>query len=460
MSKRLKVLIFIDHDIIIRHFVHSGVFSQLMASHDVKFCFLPETYKGGARINQPLDQLGLGDRMMRVDVDTERLRMWSKLVQVGRLRWRPGTHAKAMRDMMRNAIGPGHVREYTTLALPGVYWWFQRETLKRLAAKPNAILNALYDTEKPDIILHPSVLFGPFIHDLCAVSAERGVPMVTIMNSWDNPATKANMFLKPDRLLVWGEQTKGHAIKYVGMKPDKVTIFGAAQFDVYRHPPRIDRAEFERIHSIPAGRKIVLYGGSSKGTDEFAHLCMLDDAIDAGKLGNSVIVYRPHPWGVGGKDGGRIADHPWRNVYLETFSRGYLEDLRSESKVTYPDYRDTVDTLSNVDAVISPLSTIIVEAAMFGKPALCFLPLDDGAKHFDLAYRLAHFEDIYTSPDYLKAWGVEQLLDKTAELVERIGDDALSKRLADESRYYAERFDQAYGERLVALIEAICAGSA
>ena len=41
----MKVLIFIEHDVVIRHFVHSGVFAELIAEHDVTFIFPEPGYK-------------------------------------------------------------------------------------------------------------------------------------------------------------------------------------------------------------------------------------------------------------------------------------------------------------------------------------------------------------------------------------------------------------------------------
>ena len=40
MSKKLRIGIFIDHDIMIRHFIHSKVFSLIIKKHKVDF-FLP-----------------------------------------------------------------------------------------------------------------------------------------------------------------------------------------------------------------------------------------------------------------------------------------------------------------------------------------------------------------------------------------------------------------------------------
>ena len=46
------------------------------------------------------------------------------------------------------------------------------------------------------------------------------------MNSWDNPSTKQAVIGHPDWLLVWGQQTYDHSIKYLNMEKNRVIQFG------------------------------------------------------------------------------------------------------------------------------------------------------------------------------------------------------------------------------------------
>ena len=51
-----------------------------------------------------------------------------------------------------------------------------------------------------------------------------------IMNSWDNPISKRAVVSNDYWLLVWGSQTKNHALKYMGMPENKVI-----EFDPFPH---------------------------------------------------------------------------------------------------------------------------------------------------------------------------------------------------------------------------------
>lgn len=443
----MKILVFIEHDVIIRHFVHSRVFNELIASHEVTFVFPEPGYK---RVNIDVSKLELGAPYRHLTVHQARLVIWKRLFQVDLLRWRPGKQLRAIRILQREMMGPKAAALYTVLALPGIYQLLRRRSFAQVRAMPNTDLDHLISEAAPDLLIHPSVLEGVYINDLVAVSKATDIPLAVIMNSWDNPCTKRAMVGAPDWLLVWGPQTRQHAIDFVGTLPDRTLPFGAAQFDVYRGPPRIDRNEFCARHQIDPDAQILLYAGSSKGSDEFAHLIAIEEAIDAGRLGNIVIVYRPHPWGGGGKGGDRILDHPWRHLRIESTMRAYLEAVRrGETAMSFPDYRDTHDVLSSIDVLVSPLSTIILEGALHGKPVLCFLPTDEAdARHFQLVLPLKHFEDMFNMPEFPIANGMVELIPGIQATLSRVGDEVFAKRLHDACAHFVEPLEQPYGRRL------------
>lgn len=448
----MRALIVIDHDIVIRHFVQSGAFAELERKHEVAWVF-PEL--GNKRVKTDTDALGL-DNVLHLKVDSQRHRLWSWLAHVYRLRWRPGKQWEIARRFTRGVIGPGHVRQFTLWSLPVVYQWFRWRTLRRLAAMPNTPMVELLDSYKPDVVLHPTPLEGPFLNDLMVECQKRGIPMVAIMNSWDNPSTKSMYAHKPDWLLVWARQTYEHAVRYLQMDPKRIVEFGAAQFDVYREPPRIDRATFCQRHGIDPARKILLYAGSSKGTHEFEHLKMLDEAVDSGYLRNVTILYRPHPWGGCGIDGHLIADHPWKHVKFEESSRLYVESVRDGGGawIWLPDYADTRDLIHCIDALITPLSTMLIEASYHGVPVMCFLPEDEkDAWHFQTCYELVHFQELYRMPEFMVTAGSKVMVERSKELLERSDDAAFCARLKDVTRNFIEIPDRPWGERLVEFLE-------
>jgi len=450
-EQRLRVVIFIENDIIYRHFVKSGAFSSLAKEVDLTFVFAkPEP--GNKRLTTTLDPAEIGAPFELLAIEPRRIFLWRQLFQVSQLVWRPGADWKHLRRITRHLVGRRASQIYSIAALPGLFqlfrWWTQRQ-LNRLPSTMAELIARL----KPDVVIHPTVFDGYFINDLVQIGRRLGVPTVAIMNSWDNPSTKRTVVGQPDWVLVWGPQTKAHAVRYMDMRPDRVVEFGAAQFDIFARPPRVTRAEFCRRHGIDPAKRVLLYAGSSKGSDEFRHLCLIEQAIERGELTDLAIVYRPHPWGEGGYKGERLLDHPWRHVAIDNSMRAYLEGVRAGRKAVFlAEYADTHDTLSSVDALVSPLSTIILEGALHGKPVLCFMPEHKEGSSFILQKQLIHFEEMFSNSLIFKAHGEAELIGAVATLMEKAGHTKFTADLRQSCQQFVTSFDRPYAERLSAFV--------
>ena len=137
--------------------------------------------------------------------------------------------------------------------------------------------------------------------------------------------------------------------------------------------------------------------------------------------------------------------------------RGYLEGVKQGRRgITLPDYRDTHDVLSNIDALVSPLSTILLEAALHGTPALCFLP-DEDAGHFRLALPLPHFEEFFASSTFRTAHGDAYLVSAVQELLQEVAQPGTGERYRKAASYFVREFDLAYGRRLAEFVETVAA---
>lgn len=453
----MKILVFIEVDVVVRHFLHNASFNDLAAHHDVRFIF-PEAGQKRMGTVDPA-QLNLPGKWERLATDPRRQHLWKWLYLTDQLAWRLGKQRAARRRLHRFTLSAKAYLILRFLALPGIRQLFAQRTFRQLRQTPATEMDALFTRETPDLIIHPCVLEGLFINDLVETSQAHDVPLVVIMNSWDNPSTKQAMVGKPDLLLVWGEQTRRHAIEFAGMPAPRVLKFGSAQFDLFNSPARVSRAEFLTRNKLPEDRPVIMYAGSSKGTREIEHLRILDDAIARGDIPKASILYRPHPWGSGGEGGERLLTEEWSHVAIEETMLDYLRGVAAGNSGKYlSDYRDTHDTLTHIDALISPLSTILIEAAMHGKPTLCFVPREDGAEHLDADAAHAHFREIFEMPEFLKAFSVGELADSTAELVSLVGDSDWEARSRHQSAFFVESHTTPYRQRLRELAESIHAG--
>jgi hypothetical protein len=454
--ERLRAAVLIEHNIVYRHFIKSAAFATLVQKHDVVFV-VPESGPNNKRLTVDLEPSEVGAPVERIAINPARLYQQRRLFQVSQLIWRPGPEWKHLRAIVRYMLGPKASRLYTVLALPGIFQLFRWWSEARMSAEASA-MDAFVERFRPDVLIHPTVLDGVFINDFVLLGRKYRIPTIAIMNSWDNPSTKRAVVGRPDWLLVWGPQTQSHAVRFMEMLPSRAVSFGAAQFDIYRQTPRVTREEFCRRHGVDPSKRILLYAGSSKGADEYGHLCMIDEAIECGALANVEVIYRPHPWGHGGFKGERLLDGAWRHVVIESSMRSYLEGVRAGMKGAYlADYADTHDVLSSIDALVSPLSTIILEAMMHGKPVLCFLAEQHKGASFSLQKGLVHFEDMFADPSILKANGEPELIDALALLMGKVGNQQVETELRKACDHFVSTFDRSYSERLCDVVEQIAA---
>jgi len=449
----MKALVFIDHNIICRHFVMSQALLPLTRAADTLFVFPDD---GGKRVSLDPATLTLGAPWIRLAIDFERQQIWRWVLFADQLKLRLGSHERALRQFRRRAVGWKAALLLTLAGLPGIEPFFLKWITRNLSKRPNLALAELLDRVKPDIVVHPSVLEGLFINDIVAECRQRAIPSLIVMNSWDNPSTKRAVVGQPDWLLVWGPQTHDHAVRFVGMKPERAIAFGAAQFDVFRETPRFDRTALCVQYGFDPALSVVLFAGANTQTDEFGTLIALDAAIAAGSVPPLNVIYRPHPWGGAGAGGARFLSHQFRHVKIDLTMREILERVGrgQAAAITLPDYRDAHDLLANVDVVVSPLSTIVVEAALHAKPVVCFFPTQgDAATRNINSIPLYHFEEFFAVPDVIMARSDADLTAALGRLATPQEIAERGARLKIAAQRFVTPFDRGWGERFVEFVQ-------
>lgn len=445
----MKIAVVLDHDIVIRHFLLSGVLEPLCKAHDVSFVF-PLNHR---RVRLDLNALPypLGrerTRIRRVAIDERRAFRQRRLYQATVLRnLKGGLEREMLRRLWRQMLGRRGYAETRALALPGAYQVFRAWSQWKIGEN-QSLADILL--ERPDMFLHPTVLEGLFVDDLARMGKQYKIKTVFVMNSWDNPSTKAMISEHPDRLIVWGEHSKQDAIRHMKTPPESIIKLGAAQYDVYRKPPKVSPQAWRAKLSISNNTRVLLYAGSNQGLNETEHLQILDEGIEKGRIKNTVVVYRPHPWRPYPKGEQDFASVPWKHVKMDPSLADNYHRSRYEGRVMVElaDYADTHSTLCAVDAVVSPLSSILLEAALHGKPVAAFTRGME-IRHFYWAFF-----------DKVPCWKIEEperLVGACNRMLGQARDEWIAERLRKACEYFVEPSDPTlpggYGERLVEALE-------
>lgn len=455
----MKIAIFLDNDPTIRHFIHGGALSEIALRHDVVFAIPPAGHK---RVSSDLDVIRSLGRTVEVGFPEPRRRLWRHWFAMEQMKL-PLTWDKFEIWKVRwQTFGLKPSLFYGFLALPGIYELTKVGLRIALARHRPIEFEAFLDTEKPDLLLHPSTFEGHFINEVIDAGRARDIPSVLVMNSWDNPSVKRAAAGTPDWVVVWGEQTRRHTIDMMDVPGERVLVLGAAQFDVFRNPSRITREQFRKEHGIEDDAPVILYCGSSIGMNEAEHLELIDDAIEAGKLPPMWVVYRPHPWGVKAEAARRIVGTSWRHIKIEISMRGFLAALASQKEIGFhmAEYARTHDILSCADAVLSPLSTILIEAALHDRPALCYYPSNERQDAVSLTRNAAlrHFKELLETNILLVAHNRDEIAPKLIELLTLIGDERHSSYVKDAVRFFVEVPPKPYPAALAELVESIGTG--
>lgn len=448
-----KAFVFIDHDMIVRHFVLADAFRELERAFDVTYVFNDDISTDKTWINVDVESLGLG-RVLTTNVPRKRMGSWYKLYAISVLNAQRGTaNYRGRRERMADINGWPRTIYYELLSLPGIFQFTRRKFLHELGTY--APLEELIDAEAPDIVIHPSILTGYYINELLPICKTRGIPTLVLMNAWDNPSQKAITTSLPDKLGVWGTQTRDHAIEFMRMPPEQIEILGAAQFDLYRTPVSETDDELRAMFRVPKGKPILLYGGVSKSINETRHLRLLEEAIESGAIQDCHVLYRPHPWRGGLVEGEEnFFDIDFKHVSMDPHMTRYYQRIldTGDDNFDMAEYEVTKKLLTMIAGTVSSMSTIQLETALFGKPSISFMPGPDMATKYGkstaIGFRLMHFRGLWECPGVEICDSDAGLADAINRLLDQSHDPDMRRTIQDYARQYAELEGPTYAERL------------
>jgi hypothetical protein len=243
----------------------------------------------------------------------------------------------------------------------------------------------------PAYIIIPTATFTSKQIDILRAGKRSNSKIVVMPVGWDNITTKLPLYIKPDLLLERGPQNADHAKQIFDLKESEIGIVGVYAYDNFfsfqkRKDCRERKADYRKKLNIPQHKMVILFAGAMRAFDEITFLELLKKAIIEGALPNAHIIYRPHPsrWAPISKDRAFI-QHYAKAVNLShagaepiTLDEDFTEFVKSGMAVgRLPDRSVFNDLYNCIDAIISLPTSVMVEAALFGKPVLG-LACDDG----------------------------------------------------------------------------------
>ena len=460
MQKK-KILIFIDSDVIIRHFIANDTFNELDKNNELVYVFNKDKKRFDFEKNEIILSKIPKAKVRYTCIPRKRTGVWYLLYIINLFRQHrialgqkaSKKHFKALKEFHLNEIGRRNLFLARLAGYPIIYQIINLIFSLKLGIHED--ITNLIETEKPDLLLHPSFLHGYFINELFKASPKYDVPFIILTNSWDNCCTKAFCTGLPDKLIVWGEHSKRHAKQYIGMSEKDILCFGAAQFEVYKHLPEDNRETLAKSFQVEPNKKIILYAGVGDSQDETTNLKLLENAIEKSILPNCHVIYRPHPW-----RGGLLGDEEnflslnWKHITIDPTMLKYYQSLmnnsRQSSGMYLTDYKITNKLLTLVDGVISPFSTMLIESMLKGKPVLAFLKYD---QQKSLGHEFIHFVEFVELEETNTCYRQKDFIPNCKKMVNQIGNKSFSEKLKKTSKFFVNQPKASYGFQLSQLAD-------
>ncbi len=434
----MRALVVIAADQYVRNLVSAGALDGL----DPEETFYVTSARG---VRDPAALTARGARVVRaVDEPEARLKAYRHLhnVMLFALRGRSRTMAAKAR------LFPRIQRlRYAVAALPGVRALTVRASLRQTG--PNTELDRVIEEVCPDIVIAPSGGIDALVLDAVRGARRHGVPSLVIAHNWDNLSSKGAFAVKPDALAVWGEQSREHAVRIHGFPPERVHVLGAPSLDPYFH-----HRTGSSTSRFPF--RYALFAGCYAPFDERTALEHLDRTIAEKDLGITV-VYRPHPHRKPRAEPDLVDETRLRHIVIdpevrEAYLASFAEYLPAAVRASplFPPLDTYPATLEHAEVVVCPLSTMLVEAAVFERPVLV-VAYDDGI-HADspaTAVGFDHFEGI----DRVEGFEVVRRAEGLGPTFERMtrAPAPAGRSLREQMSWWLYHDERTYAERLAVL---------
>lgn len=442
-----RVLIGLSSDIFFRNFVETRAFEALAERFEL-FWFVTDAVKRALPIRPGVTDAGRSSANPWHD----RVRYHMRWVAV----FAGHRRCKTLAIKRRHSITSRRERwPYTLLSLPGI--WPVADRAVEAFFGVNRSIERIVEQVQPDVILFPSQGNDPVALDLLRAAQSRGIATVMLNYNWDNMGSKGPMRFKPERLCVWGEDMARLAQQVHELDPEQIKVIGAAQFEQYFDRAHMACAESRSQERLPRAPR-VLFAGNSRGHPEAKYLLMLEEAIEAGRLPSMSVIYRPHPWRSPRVDETHFQASSFRHVEMDPqLADHFGGELNAASKkpdrTFAPSMAYNAQLLRSVNGVITPLSTLALEAALVGVPVLGMNCFDDEVFKNALD-QFEHLQRVQSIPGVLVCRDERRFIEDVGRLLALGADPALPARMREAVRpiVYSDGGRTTYAERLADVV--------
>lgn len=277
-----------------------------------------------------------------------------------------------------------------------------------------------------------------------------GLPVAAHVASWDHTVGKGVISPHCDLYVVQNAVMEDDLRRYHGILPRRVRVTGWPQTDLFhRRRPRAAYEALVRGHGLDPARPLVLVAGNtpSNAPYEGRFVARLVAWREESTGEPPQLLFRPHP-----------RDREWRKRFATAAGRGGVV----AQEPSYTDLEELATLLQHVDAVVCNAGTILLDALVGDRPAVCVL-YDEGAPPGEswAAKNVVgkHYEELAASGAFTRAESFAEVVAGIERALARPGELSEQRRRAVEQ--VVGTVDGHAAERVVdAIVEVVGGGSA
>jgi hypothetical protein len=328
--------------------------------------------------------------------------------------------------------------------------WLRRRLLATEASRfiPDSYRKAM-ERHRPDMLVTTSL--GTFNYDQYAMRAAReaGIPVTTVVLSWDNTTSLGYPGAEADYVIAWTEAMKRELVELNDVPEHRVDIGGVAHWDIYfREDSGFDRDAFKRSLGLDPTKRTILIATKSPAAYVYnPNLAkILADAMRRGELPvDCEILIRVHPLHYRFENG-RAVYQPLLDCYRR-LAQEYGEIVLNEPDIQADamDYDMADDELlaiarllRSTDVLVNIFSTMNIEGAIFDIP-LVNVSFEDDELLYDvdvsnrcdimIDWRATHNQRLLALGGCRTVWSPEELVGAVAAYLDDPSLDAPGRKL-------------------------------
>ena len=333
-----------------------------------------------------------------------------------RLNLRHGFHRERMAPGHRNQlldssrVGPLPVR-------PAVERWMRRWHFSPRRHVASALLRQL-ETERPHLVLSNLQMQSatPFI----VLGRRLGLRTVGYVASWDHTVGKGVIWNGLARYVVQNERMRDDLVRYHGVDAGRIVVTGWPQADVFheRRPRRAFEDVLRRYGLDPVLPLVLVMGNTPTNMPYEGRFFdrLVEWWAETGADRRFSLLFRPHP-----------RDGEWEKRFACAIGRPGV----AVQEPSHTDIDVLATLLQHADAVVSNAGTVLLDALVNDRPAVCVL-YDEGAPPGECWAAKSvigeHYRDVATSGAFYEARAFDEVLAGIERCLEAPGELHMQRR--------------------------------